>query len=208
MEEKNKEADDNATPLAAGIDATASAQPDAPGDPGKVSAQGEPSARFEEAVRTAEAYKDQLLRKAAEFENYKRRTEAEYLALMKSAGEGVLVSLLPVVEDLTRSLKAAADGTVNDAFVKGVELIYQKLTRVLEQQGLRPFDSLGKPFDVHYHDALLQVPRDDVAPGTVIEEVERGYMLHDRVLRHAKVVVSMSADGPGASPDSGSEEPS
>jgi molecular chaperone GrpE len=150
--------------------------------------------QLEEALKAAEASRDQFLRKAAEFENYKRRTEAEYLSVLRSAAEGVLSSLLPVAEDLARSLKSPPAGS-NESFVKGVELIYQKLMKALEQHGLRPFESLGKPFNVQYHDALLQMPREDVTPGTVIEEVERGYMLYDRVLRHAKVVVSTSAEG-------------
>jgi molecular chaperone GrpE len=203
---KENDQQPGATPVTGGVEETGAVQPDAAGDQAESSAKGDLAVQLEEARKTAEAYKDQLLRKAAEFENYKRRTEAEYLSLMKSAGEGVLASLLPVVEDLSRSLKAAADGTVNESFVKGVELIYQKLIKVLDQQGLRPFDSLGKPFDVHFHDALLQVPREDVPPGTVIEEVERGYMLHDRVLRHAKVVVSTSANGAGSPGDAGSNE--
>jgi molecular chaperone GrpE len=198
---KENEQQPGLPPVTGGVEETGAA-----GDQPEVSAKGDLAVQLEEARKTAEGYKDQLLRKAAEFENYKRRTEAEYLSLMRSAGEGVLASLLPVVEDLSRSLKAAADGTVNESFVKGVDLIYQKLIKVLDQQGLRPFDSLGKPFDVHFHDALLQVPRDDVPPGTVIEEVERGYMLHDRVLRHARVVVSTSANGAGSPGDAGSKE--
>jgi molecular chaperone GrpE len=77
-----------------------------------------------------------------------------------------------------------------------VELIYNKMVKILEKQGLVPFESLGKPFDVEYHDALMQIPREDVPPSTVVEEVERGYMFNDKVLRHAKVVVSMTPEVP------------
>ena len=145
---------------------------------------------LEEAGKSAQAFKDQFLRKAAEFENYKRRTEAEYLNVVRNANEGLISALLPIVEDLTRSLKAGISRTDGEAFYRGVELIYQKLMKVLEAQGLAPFDSTGTPFDVGYHDALLQVARDDVPPGTVVEEIARGYKLNDRVLRHAKVIVS------------------
>jgi molecular chaperone GrpE len=152
-----------------------------------------------EAQQSAEAFKDQLLRKAAEFENYKRRVEGEFAALIRNANEEILFSLIPVVEDFARSLKAGKESDDAEAVRQGVELIYQKFTKVLEQQGLVPFSSLGKPFDVDFHDALLQVPRSDVPSGTVVEEVEKGYMLHDRVLRHAKVVVSTGGpDGPAA----------
>jgi molecular chaperone GrpE len=148
---------------------------------------------LEEAVKSAQAFKDQFLRKAAEFENYKRRSEAEYLSLVRNANETLIGALLPVLEDLTRSLKAGSSQPDGESFYRGVELIYQKLMKVLEAQGLAPFDSSGTPFDVNYHDALLQVARDDVPPGTVVEEIARGYKLNDRVLRHAKVIVSAAS---------------
>ena len=148
----------------------------------------------DEALRSAQAFKDQFLRKAAEFENYKRRAEADYLSTVRNANEGLISALLPIIEDLTRSLKAGAGGAEGEAFYRGVELIYQKLMKVLESQGLAPFEAAGKPFDVEYHDALLQVQRDDVPPGTVVEEIARGYKLGDRVLRHAKVIVSAAVE--------------
>jgi molecular chaperone GrpE len=154
---------------------------------------------LEEAKATAEMCRDQLLRKAAEFENYKRRVEIDQVNFVKTANESLLGLLLPVLDDLSRSLKSGKEQKNFDAFYKGVELIQNKFTQVLEGQGLTAFDSLGKPFDVDLHDALLQVPREDVPPGTVVEEVERGYKLYDRVLRHAKVVVSaepMNSDEP------------
>jgi molecular chaperone GrpE len=153
---------------------------------------------LEEALRSAGMFKDQFLRKAAEFENYKRRAESDYLNMVRSANESLITSLLPILEDLTRSLKSGSMGTDGEAFYRGVELIYQKLMKVLEAQGLAPFDSEGRPFDVDYHDALLQVVRDDVPPGTVVEEIARGYKLNDRVLRHAKVVVSAAPQGESA----------
>lgn len=146
-EESNQSQEKESTPVTGGVDETGAVTPGAAGDQKELSPQDDPRAQLAEARKSAEAYKDQLLRKAAEFENYKRRTEAEYLSLMKSAREGVLASLIPVVEDFARSMKSAADGAVTESFVKGVGLIYQKLIKVLEQQGLSPFDSLGKPFD-------------------------------------------------------------
>lgn len=161
-------------------------------------AQGDVERELESARAAAQSARDQLLRKAAEFENYKRRTEAEYASTVRSAGESLITALLPIVEDLVRSLKAAPPG--EDPFRKGVELIYQKLMNILEARGLSTFDSAGKPFNVDEHDALLQVPRADVPPGTVVEEVAPGYRLHDRVIRHARVIVS-SAPGDQAPPD-------
>lgn len=164
-----------------------------------------------EAAKTAEGYRDQFLRKAAEFENYKRRSEGEYLNIIRNANEGLITALLPVVEDLTRSLKAGGARTDGEALYRGVELIYQKLMKVLESQGLAPFESAGKPFDVEYHDALLQVARDDVPPGTVVEEIAPGYRLNEKVLRHARVIVSTAAgseSAPAGSPGPGESKES
>lgn len=147
-------------------------------------------AKLEETAKSVDTLRDQFLRKAAEFENYRRRSAEEFAALVRNANENLLSALLPVLDDFARSLKAGKDLKDYDAFYRGVELISGKLSRILENEGLKAFDSEGKPFDVHYHDALLQVPRPDVPPHTVIEEVEKGYMVNDRVLRHAKVIVS------------------
>ncbi len=161
--------------------------------------------QVDELQKLADSYKDQLLRKAAEFENYKRRTEAELTNLVRNANEGLIAALLPILNDFFRSLKAGAENKDYDAFYKGVELIYTKFSKLLETQGLTPFESVGKPFDVEYHDALLQVPRHDVPPHTVIEEVERGYKLNDKVLCHAKVIVS-AAPSPGEPAPTSQEE--
>jgi molecular chaperone GrpE len=144
----------------------------------------------EELQRQLQQSKDLLLRKAAEFENYKRRTENEVGAIIKRANEDLIMDILPVVDDLERSLKAGRSAD-QESFYKGVELIQQKLVRTLESLGVRTFETVGKEFNVDFHDALLQMPRTDMPPHTVIEEVEKGYTLHDRVIRHAKVVVSM-----------------
>jgi len=150
--------------------------------------------QVEEAQRLADTFKDQLLRKAAEFENYKRRVESDNASIMRSANEGLLLALLPVVDDFARSMKAGKEQKDYDAFYTGVEMIHTKLLKVLEKFGVVPFASAGKPFDVGFHDALLQIPRADLDPHTVVQEVERGYMLFDRVLRHAKVIVSTAPE--------------
>ncbi len=140
-------------------------------------------------------FKDQLLRKAAEFDNYKRRTENDFAALTKFAGENIISQLLPVLDDFNRSLKSVKEKRENDSFTKGIELIYAKLLKVLEAQGLKTMDVVGKEFSVDLHDALMQMPRADVPPHTILEEVDKGYMLFDKVIRHAKVVVSATPAG-------------
>lgn len=150
--------------------------------------------------------RDQLLRKAADFENYKKRMESEVQGLIRMANEGVILSILPVVDDLERSLKAEKTAHDVAAFQKGVELIYQKLRKVLESHGVTPLETAGKPFDVHYHDALMQMPKDDVEPNTVVEEVEKGYSMNGKVIRHAKVIVSAPPAGQPASSDNENDE--
>jgi molecular chaperone GrpE len=147
-------------------------------------------AQLAEAQALAESLRDQLLRKAAEFENYKRRSEADFGVIIRNANESLLLALLPVLDDFGRSLGAGRDAQNHEALLTGVEMIRTKFLKILEKQGVVPFESTGKPFDVDYHDALLQVPRSDMPAHTVIQEVEPGYMLHDKVLRHAKVTVS------------------
>jgi molecular chaperone GrpE len=176
---------------------TASSQPPAPGEQ-RDQAAADLAAQLEEARRLADQYKDQLLRRAAELENFKRRSETEFATIIRNANENLLTALLPVLDDFDRSLKASADSTDGESLRRGIELIAQKLAKVLEREGLVPFESVGQPFDVAYHDALLQLPRADVPPHTVIEEVERGYKLREKVLRHAKVVVSAAADDHGS----------
>jgi molecular chaperone GrpE len=136
--------------------------------------------------------KDTLLRKAAEFENYKRRTEIEISNYIKYASEHLLKELLPVYDDVNRSIESIEKGETKDfeTLKTGIKHIQDKFKRVLKKEGLKEIDVLGKEFDVNYCDALLQVPKDGVKPNTVIEVVEKGYFLKDKVIRHAKVLVS------------------
>ncbi len=147
-------------------------------------------AKIAELEKSVELYKDQFLRKAADFENYKRRVENEYLTVTRFANENLITELLPVLDDFARSLKISKERREFGPFYKGVELIYTKLLKILEAQGLTAMQSLGKEFNVDYHEALMQMPKDDIAPQTIIEEAEKGYFLRDKVIRHAKVVVA------------------
>ncbi|MEK7818932.1 MAG: nucleotide exchange factor GrpE [Bacteroidota bacterium] len=134
--------------------------------------------------------KDQLLRKAAEFENFKRRTETDQTNFFKFASESIITEILPIVDDFARILKSADTHGENEQFLKGVELVYSKLMKLLEFKGVSAFETVGKEFNVDFHDALMLVPRADLAPNTIIEEIERGYKMHEKVIRHAKVIVS------------------
>lgn len=140
--------------------------------------------------------KDKLLRKAAEFENYKRRTDNEISNYIKYASENIIKELLPVYDDLGRSVDSIKKGETKDfeTLKKGVMLIYDKFKNVLEKEGLKEINSHGKEFDVDVNSALMQIPRDDVQPNTVLEVIEKGYKLKDKVVKHEKVLVSSEQD--------------
>ena len=136
--------------------------------------------------------KNALLRKAAEFENYKKRTENELSNYIKYASEHLIRELLPVYDDVNRSIDSIEKGETKDfeTLKTGIKHIQDKFKKVLKKEGLKEIDVLGKEFDVNLCDALLQVPKEGVKPNTVIDVVEKGFYLKDKVIRHAKVLVS------------------
>jgi len=138
--------------------------------------------------------KDKLLRKAAEFENYKRRTENDQLNLLKYSAESFIIKLLPVVDDFERSIDHMDSAKDVESIKQGVTLIYNKLMKILSEQGVEKIEAVGKPFDVEYHEAMLQRKAEDVEPHTVLDEIEKGYMYKDKVIRHSKVIVSEDLD--------------
>lgn len=149
---------------------------------------------FEEKITQLEQevvdLKDKLLRKAAEFENYKRRTENDQINLITFAAELFIQKLLPVIDDFERSLGHVDEAQDITAIKQGLKLIYDKLMKVLDEQGVKKIEAVGNPFDVDYHEALMQRPDDSVEPHTVLDEMEKGYTYKDKVIRHAKVIVS------------------
>jgi molecular chaperone GrpE len=146
--------------------------------------------KIEQLEKESAEYKDKLLRKAAEFENYKRRTENDQLNLLKYAAESFIIKLLPIVDDFERSLQHIDNTRDFDSLKQGIKLVYEKLIKVLDEQGVKKIESIGKPFDVHFHEAIMQKKADGVEPHTVLDEVEKGYIYKDRVIRHTKVIVS------------------
>ncbi|MEJ2617775.1 MAG: nucleotide exchange factor GrpE, partial [Ignavibacteriaceae bacterium] len=143
--------------------------------------------------------KDKLLRKAAEFENYKRRTENDQLNLLKYSAESFIVKLLPVIDDFERSIDHMDSAKDVKSIKQGVTLIYNKLMKILSEQGVEKIEAVGKPFDVEYHEAMLQRKAENVEPHTVLDEIEKGYMYKDKVIRHSKVIVSEDLDEESAS---------
>ena len=144
-----------------------------------------------EARGEAEAYKDRWVRLAAEFENYKKRTAREFEALVQSANGNIIRDLLPILDNVDRALAHGKDGqTDSEGYREGVRMIMDQLPQVLQNRGLVEIEATGQPFDPHFHEALMQIDSDEYDAGAVAEVVEKGYCLGDKVIRHAKVVVS------------------
>ncbi|MET0574131.1 MAG: nucleotide exchange factor GrpE [Pedobacter agri] len=133
---------------------------------------------------------DKYLRLYAEFDNYKRRTQKERVELLQTAGKDVIVSLLPVLDDFDRALKAMETAADVAPVKEGILLVSTKLKNTLAQKGLKDVESINQPFDTDFHEAITNIPApSDDLKGKVIDEVEKGYTLNDNVIRFAKVVV-------------------
>lgn len=151
--------------------------------------------KIEKLEKEIEELKETLMRRAAEFENYKRRTENDQMNIIKYAAESFIVNMLPVFDDLERTVKHMEESDDLEALRKGVRMVYDKFSKTLEEQGVKKIDAKGKPFDFNYHEALMQQPAEGVEPHTVLEEIEPGYLFKDKVIRHAKVIVSQEVAG-------------
>ena len=138
--------------------------------------------------KLAEA-QDKYVRLYSEYENYRKRTNMEKADLIINGSKETIKAILPVVDDMERALQAMAD---DDAAKEGVRLIYNKLMNILSQKGLKPIEAKGQKFDESLHEAVTQFPAaEDGQKGTVMDVVEKGYYLNDKVLRYAKVVVAV-----------------
>jgi molecular chaperone GrpE len=149
-----------------------------------------PDAAVADLERQRDQYYDLLLRKTAEFDNYRKRIERERQALSEAAAADLIEDLLPLVDDLERALKADPGAEGAEAYRRGVELIHRQLSEVLRKRGVRPIEALGADFDPHYHQAVVHDPAPDRRDGEVLEEFRRGYMLGERLLRPAMVKVA------------------
>ncbi len=133
---------------------------------------------------------DKYIRLFAEFDNYKRRTAKERLDLMGSANKETVVSMLPVLDDFERAFKAFENANDVTALKEGVELIFTKFKNIMVSKGVKPIESIGQPFNIDFHEAITNIPApSEELKGKVIDEVEKGYFLNDKVVRFAKVVV-------------------
>ncbi len=137
-----------------------------------------------------EEQKDKYLRLFAEFDNYKKRNARERIELFASAGKEVILEVLPIMDDLERALVAANATEDIQSVREGLNLISEKMRKALEKKGVKPIECKGEVFDVEKHEAITEIPApSEEMKGKVIDDVEKGYMLYDKVLRFSKVVV-------------------
>lgn len=157
----------------------------------ETNAEATPEVSVEEKLRQENAaLNDKYLRLFAEFDNYKRRTQKERVELLQTAGKDVIVSLLTILDDFDRANKAAETAVEVGPIKEGVQLVHNKLIGLLSQKGLKVMESINTPFDTDLHEAITKVPApSDELKGKVIDELEKGYTLNDKVIRFAKVVV-------------------
>lgn len=142
----------------------------------------------EELKQQLTEFNDKYLRLFADFDNFRKRIQKERIELIKTAGIEVISSLLPVLDDFQRALRQME--ATKDPMTEGVKLIYQKIYSILESKGLKAMNSIGEIFDPELHEAIGEVPaQDESQKGKVIDEIERGYYLNDKIIRHAKVLV-------------------
>lgn len=134
--------------------------------------------------------KDQLLRKLAEFDNYRKRTAKDIARIIDTASEEMIVKLLPVLNDLERSLEQPVTDENSDSFRKGVEMIMANLHKILQEKGVRVMETNGAEFNPELHEAMMQMESEEVPSNHIIQTFEKGYYLKDRVIKYAKVTVS------------------
>lgn len=150
-----------------------------------------PEAQLEKAQAEIAEWKDKYLRQAAEFDNYRKRVVREKADLIRNGGERVMTAILPIIDDFERAHENM-DRMEDVAAVKeGVALIIDKFLNALKHEGLEKIDAVGQPFDVDFHEAIAMVPgQPDKMRGKVLDCVQTGYKLNDKVIRHAKVAVA------------------
>jgi len=135
-------------------------------------------------------YQEKFLRLYSEFDNYRKRTIKERIELSKTASEELILELLPVLDDFERAMKSNEESKDCEAIKDGINLIYNKFRSTLEKKGLKPIEAIGKEFDTDFHEAISQTPApSDDLKGKIVDVIEKGYQLNDKVIRFSKVVI-------------------
>ncbi|MFB7812662.1 nucleotide exchange factor GrpE [Paenibacillus chitinolyticus] len=154
-------------------------------------AEGATNAELDELRKAAEESQQRLLRAQADFDNFRRRTRQEKEEFAKYASLKLIEQMLPVIDNFDRALVSSRETQDFEALTKGIEMVYRQLDQVMTQEGLTPIEAVGQPFNPEFHQAIMQVESDEHEEGFVVEEVQKGYMLKDKVIRPSMVKVSM-----------------
>ena len=182
-------------------DSGATPAPAAPAVPGGAeeflsveAAPDEANEALDRARSEAREARDRMLRMAADFDNFKKRNERERLEFLKFSNERLIRELLPVADNLARAVDSARRSADTGVLVAGVDLVLQDFLKALRKFGVEPIDAVGRPFDPALHEALQQVEVEGTAPGTVVSEAQRGFLLNGRVLRPSLVTVAANPE--------------
>ncbi len=162
--------------------------------------------REPESSEEIKALQDKYLRLAAEFDNYKRLSQREQRDYARFANEGILKELLPIIDNLERAVRSSKNKQGRDGLIQGVELTLKQFMETLAKFGVRPIASVGQAFDPSCHEAVARVESNTVPAGSVVDEFQRGYYLHDRILRPAMVTVSATEHADQGPASEGSQE--
>ena len=149
--------------------------------------------KLESMTKECQENYDRLLRVSAEFENYKKRSAREMAEVQKYANQSLVRDLLPIIDNLEMAIKSAAESTANTdgCLLDGVELTHKEILKVFEKNNIEQIAAIGKPFDPNFHEAVMREESDKYPENTVANELQKGYLMHDRLIRPAMVVVAM-----------------
>ena len=147
-------------------------------------------AKIEELTGKVEELNDKVLRNLAEFENFRKRTDKEKSQMFEVGAKSIVEKILPTIDNFERGLKSVAEDKKDDPFVLGMEKIYQQLLSSLEEAGVKPIEAVGKEFDPNFHNAVMHEENEEFGENTVSEELQKGYMYRDSVVRHSMVKVA------------------
>ena len=151
---------------------------------------GRKKEKKEDAVKAQiNELQDKVMRQMAEFENFRKRSEKEKSAMFETGAKSVIEKILPVVDNFERGLATVPEDEKDAPFVDGMNKVYRQLLTELENLGVKPIEAVGKEFDPNFHNAVMQVENDELEPGTVAQELLKGYMYRDTVVRHSMVAV-------------------
>lgn len=188
---KNQETENQQQEAEAQTEETNSAENAGEENEAELSEEDKAAKELEETKQALEDYKDKYLRLSAEFDNYRKRTIKEKAELIKNGGEKAISAILPILDDLERALQNMQKADDVKAMYEGIDLIHQKFLKNLGHEGLEKMNPVGEAFDTDFHEAIALVPaQEETQKGKVLDCVQTGYKLNDKVIRHAKVVVA------------------